>query len=90
MSTPSIIDVATDDQRIVDAVKAFGGEAMMTSPDCATGSDRCWDLYTALKQSTGREYDIIVNIQGDEPLVNADHIDRLVAALGKDPSIKIS
>lgn len=85
-----MIVVATDDQRIIDAVVAFGGEAHTTSPDCATGSDRCWDLYSNLKAKTGREYDIIVNIQGDEPLVNAEHIDRLVEALQKDPTVKIS
>ena len=61
----------------------------MTSPDCATGSDRCWDLYSSLKNK-GEQFDIIVNIQGDEPLVNPEHIDRLVAALVRDRSIKIS
>jgi kdsB: 3-deoxy-D-manno-octulosonate cytidylyltransferase len=55
--------VATDDERIRDAVRAFGGRVEMTSPDHRSGTDRCWEAYC--KQ--GREYDVVVNVQGDEP-----------------------
>ena len=57
--------VATDDERIVEAVEAFGGRAVMTSPDHKSGTDRCWEAY----QKQGEEYDVIINVQGDEPFI---------------------
>lgn len=67
--------VATDDQRIADAVTAFGGRAVMTSPDHQTGTDRIAEAVE------GIQADLIVNIQGDEPLVPSDVVDRLVTAM---------
>lgn len=67
------IIVATDDQRIFDKVKSFGGEVMMTSEDHATGTDRCAEVAEKV------EADIIVNIQGDEPLVDYHQLDQLCA-----------
>lgn len=63
--------VATDDGRIYDAVLAFGGKAVMTSPDHRSGTDRCWEAY--LKQ--GKEYDVVVNVQGDEPFIRASQLE---------------
>ena len=63
--------VATDDERIYDAVLAFGGRAEMTSPDHKSGTDRCWEAY--LKQ--GKTYDVVVNVQGDEPFVRASQLE---------------
>merc|ERR1712072_608734 len=83
--------VATDDQRIVDAVTAFGGEARMTSDQCLTGSDRCWELYSDLVAAdASRNYGIVVNIQGDEPLVDPEHIDALIDALRTSKDVKIA
>jgi 3-deoxy-manno-octulosonate cytidylyltransferase (CMP-KDO synthetase) len=73
------IIVATDDRRIADAVAAFGGEAMMTRPDHATGTDRVAEV--AAQIETAR---IIVNIQGDEPEIAGVTIDRLVSLLERD------
>ncbi len=72
------IVVATEDERIVRAVKAFGGEAMMTSPSCATGTDRVAEV------SRQHESEFVVNIQGDEPLMRPEMIDQLVAGLRND------
>lgn len=75
--------VATDDQRIYDAVKAFGGKVEMTAEDHVSGTDRCGEvalLYDA---------DIVVNIQGDEPLVDARQIDALCEVFA-DPTIGIA
>ena len=66
--------VATDDQRILDHINQLGGEALMTSADHASGSDRLGEVVRELP-----EYDYVLNIQGDEPLVEPDAIDALVA-----------
>jgi 3-deoxy-manno-octulosonate cytidylyltransferase (CMP-KDO synthetase) len=72
--------VATDDARIVRAVEEYGGRAVMTSPYCATGSDRIAEV-AAARPDVG----IIVNIQGDEPLIPPEVIDQTVEALLGDP-----
>ena len=76
--------VATDDERIVAAVRAFGGEAVMTSADHATGTDR---LAEAVRQTDAT---IVVNVQGDEPMLDPAGIDAAVAALVSDPSLPIA
>ncbi len=67
--------VATDDDRILAAARGFGAEAMMTSPDCPSGTDR------AAEVAEGIPADIVVNIQGDEPLLRGAALDALVQAL---------
>lgn len=69
--------VATDDERILNHVKSFGGDAIMTSSEIKTGTDRC---YEAIKDINS---DFVVNIQGDEPLIEADIIDKTVEGLDK-------
>ena len=66
--------VATDDERIYDTVVSFGGEAVMTSPNHKSGTDRCAEAYKKL----GCEADIIINVQGDEPFVAPEQIEALV------------
>ena len=65
--------VATDDMRIAHAVQAFGGKVCMTSPDCRSGSDRVREVAASLAA------DVYVNVQGDEPLLEASAIERLQA-----------
>ena len=77
--------VATDDQRIFDAVTRFGGEVIMTDPSHATGTDRLAEVARRLSAA-----DIIVNIQGDEPLIAPETIDAVVAPLCEDISIAMS
>jgi 3-deoxy-manno-octulosonate cytidylyltransferase (CMP-KDO synthetase) len=72
--------VATDDERIAAAVEAFGGEVVMTSEAHASGTDRLAEVARALPA------DVFVNIQGDEPLLDPQDIDRLVECLDADPS----
>ena len=57
--------VATDDERIYEAVEAFGGRVVMTSTNHKSGTDRCWEAY----QKQGEEYDVVINVQGDEPFI---------------------
>ena len=67
--------VATDDQRIYDAVQAFGGQVAMTSDQHKSGTDRC---YEALTKAEGN-FDVVINIQGDEPFVKPEQIEELKA-----------
>jgi 3-deoxy-manno-octulosonate cytidylyltransferase (CMP-KDO synthetase) len=73
--------VATDDERIFSAVKSFGGEAMMTSPQHTTGTDRIAEVAKSL------DCDIVVNVQGDEPLIRPEMIDEAIVPLVQDASI---
>jgi 3-deoxy-manno-octulosonate cytidylyltransferase (CMP-KDO synthetase) len=75
--------VATDDQRIFDHVISFGGKAEMTSNSHTSGTDRCGEV---LDRNKG--YDVVINIQGDEPLVSAEQIDELIDVF-RDPKVKI-
>jgi 3-deoxy-manno-octulosonate cytidylyltransferase (CMP-KDO synthetase) len=70
--------VATDDQRIFDVVKGFGGEVVMTSPEHESGTDRVAEVARKIKA------DIIVNVQGDEPEVHPEMVDAVAEVLRKD------
>ena len=77
--------VATDDERIASVVEAFGGRVVLTSTEHNSGTDRC---YEAL-QKVGGEYDIVINVQGDEPFIQREQIDSLVACF-EDESVDIA
>ena len=68
------IIVATDDERIYNHVIEFGGKAMMTSGKHATGTERCNEIAQNLKE----KFDVIVNIQGDEPFIDPFQIDEII------------
>ncbi|GAA3858112.1 manno-octulosonate cytidylyltransferase [Celeribacter arenosi] len=78
--------VATDDDRIKDAAEAFGAEVVMTSPDCANGTERCAEVIETL----GGGYDIVVNLQGDAPLTPAWFVEDLVSGLRNDPIAEVA
>ena len=71
--------VATEDTRILEAVEAFDGDAMLTSPDCATGTDRVAEV------ARSYECELVLNIQGDEPLMRPEMIDQLIEGMQADP-----
>src|SRR5262245_9585607 len=71
--------VATDDERIQRAVESFGGQAMMTRPDHPSGTDRVAEAARTL------DADVIVNLQGDEPLIEPETVDLLPELLAQDP-----
>lgn len=73
--------VATDDRRVLKAVEAHGGQAVLTSPAHQSGSDR------VAEAASGMDCGIVVNIQGDEPLMRGEAIDAAVEALFADPSL---
>ncbi|MBE2246824.1 MAG: 3-deoxy-manno-octulosonate cytidylyltransferase [Candidatus Competibacteraceae bacterium] len=74
--------VATDDQRIYDEVSRQGGKALLTQSNLLSGTDRCFDAYRLLTEQ-GETYDMLVNIQGDEPFINPRQIDLLVSVLAE-------
>lgn len=76
--------VATDDQRIMDAVARFGGEARMTRSDHRTGTERIAEV------AAHEQADIFVNLQGDEPLIDPVSIDIAVGALLEDSEVQVS
>lgn len=67
--------VATDDERIEKAVEAFGGKVVMTSVNHKSGTDRCYEAYC----KTGKGYDVVVNIQGDEPFIQRSQLEAVKA-----------
>jgi len=73
--------VATDDDRIVRAVESFGGEACMTRPDHATGTDRVAEVAATLSLA---DDDLVLNVQGDEPEIDPDALDRLLDRMNAD------
>ena len=77
--------VATDDARIADAVKNFGGHAILTSPDHQSGTDRCSEVLKKLN----KQVDVVINIQGDEPFIDPAQI-ALVASCFNDASVNIA
>jgi len=83
----SMVVVATDDERIAEVVRSFGGDVVMTGPDHATGTDR---LAEAASLIDINEQDIIVNIQGDQPLFPAEVVEQVARPMVEDPSLPMS
>lgn len=77
------VAVATDDDRIFKTVESFGGRAVMTSPLHKSGTDRTWEAASRFGA------DIIVNIQGDEPLIEPEVIDEAIRPMLDDPAISV-
>lgn len=80
--------VATDDMRIVQAVKQFGGQVLMTSDQHRSGTDRCGEVLTTM-ESQGQRYDIVINVQGDEPFVQEEQLQCLIDCFS-DPATQIA
>jgi 3-deoxy-manno-octulosonate cytidylyltransferase (CMP-KDO synthetase) len=83
-SAVSKVLVATDDERILEAVKDFGGTAVLTSRKHLTGTDRAAEVAAELKE------DVVVNVQGDEPLISPRAVDAAVEPLLGDASLQMS
>jgi 3-deoxy-manno-octulosonate cytidylyltransferase (CMP-KDO synthetase) len=72
-----LVYVATDDDRIYNAVIQFGGKAVMTSPNHKSGTDRCAEAAFRIETETGLPIDIVINVQGDEPFIKPEQIEML-------------
>lgn len=79
--------VATDDKRIYDIVRRFGGKAVLTSKKHKSGTDRIGEV---AKKKEFRKYDIVVNIQGDEPFIDPKNIDRAISPMFEHKDVNVS
>jgi len=70
----SHVVIATDDERIMAHAREFGGNVMMSSPQHISGTDRCAEI---IRMGTENEWDVVINIQGDEPYIQPEQIDLL-------------
>lgn len=77
--------VATDHPSIAEAVRRFGGQAVMTSPDCASGTDRIAEV-----ARSRADIDLFINVQGDEPDISAESIQKLHQMLTRGPSVSMA
>ncbi|MCF0155926.1 MAG: 3-deoxy-manno-octulosonate cytidylyltransferase [Veillonella sp.] len=82
---PATVIVATDDQRVFDRVQSFGGTVVMTSNQHPTGTDRLAEV-----ASQYEDIDVIINVQGDEPLIDADVIDQLADLFLEDDQLQMA
>lgn len=73
----SDVAVATDDQRIKSVVESFGGTVVMTSSNHHSGTERCAEAVKLISERTGTDYDVVINIQGDEPFIQPRQIELL-------------
>lgn len=81
--------VATDDNRIFEEVIRFGGDVVMTSSNHKSGTDRCFEAMKIIEKRENTQYDVIVNIQGDEPFISTEQLQELVECF-KDKSTAIA
>jgi len=87
--TTEMVWVATDDQRIYERVKEFGGRVVMTSAEHQSGTDRCAEAAEIITLETGINIDVILNIQGDEPFIRPEQI-RLLMSCFTDDTVQIA
>lgn len=89
MKALDTVYVATDDQRIYDAVKAFGGRVVMTSELHKSGTDRCAEAVLKAETEQGTRYDAVLNVQGDEPFIAPVQLEMLKSCF-YDPNTQIA
>lgn len=82
---PSRVVVAVDHLEVLQEVQSFGGEAVMTSPEAASGTDRVAEVARAIPDA-----EIFVNVQGDEPEISGAAVDQLIALIDADPSVSMA
>jgi 3-deoxy-manno-octulosonate cytidylyltransferase (CMP-KDO synthetase) len=80
--------IATDDLRIGEVVLGFGGKVIMTSSQARSGTDRCVEALEVLEKQ-GKSYDVVINVQGDEPYIHPEQID-LAASCFMNPEVEIA
>lgn len=82
--------VATDDERIIEAVHSFGGKAVMTATTHRSGTDRCAEAAAKVSRETGIHFDVVINVQGDEPFIHPSQITTLQQPFTEHPETEIA
>lgn len=82
--------VATDDERIAQAVRGFGGEVILTCAAHRSGTDRCAEALDKAEARTGTEFDVVINIQGDEPFIAPGQLRLIRSCFEADPQTQIA
>lgn len=82
--------VATDDERIKSHVLSFGGDVVMTSAKHKTGTNRCLEALEILELKNGFKPDVLINIQGDEPLLHPDQIKNIISCFKNDSTVELA
>lgn len=82
--------IATDDERIKDHVNSFHGNVVMTSENHKTGTNRCLEALEIVKHKKGFDPDVVINIQGDEPLLHPDQINKIVSCFKDDSKVELA
>ncbi len=81
--------IATDDYRIENEIKSFNGNYVMTSEHHQSGTDRCAEALTLYEKQTNKEFYAVINVQGDEPFVAAEHLNKIIELI-KNPEFQIA
>ncbi|GHT72471.1 3-deoxy-manno-octulosonate cytidylyltransferase [Bacteroidia bacterium] len=81
--------VATDDERIANAVAQFGGQYVMTKASHQSGTDRCAEAIVKIEQQVQQTFDVVVNVQGDEPLIDISQLEQIKACFDA-PEVQIA
>ena len=92
VSQSSLLDavvVATCDNEIIDYIESIGGQAVLTSNTHERASDRCAEALLKIESKNNEKYDIVVMVQGDEPMIHPDMIDEALSPMIKDIEIKV-
>lgn len=81
--------VATDDVRIQREVDGFGGRVVMTSASCASGTERCSQALERIEAAAGAAFDVVINVQGDEPVLDPEMVEKLMGCF-REPDTEIA
>lgn len=84
-----LVYVATDDERIAEAVRTFGGKVVITAAEHENGTSRCLEAMEKLQRSEGHSFDVVVNIQGDEPMLESSLLQSLTNCF-EDPTVEMA
>jgi 3-deoxy-manno-octulosonate cytidylyltransferase (CMP-KDO synthetase) len=88
-SVMETVYIATDDPKIIEAIDDFEGKSVITSPEHNSGTNRCLEAFDKVRKIEEEEYDVIINIQGDEPMLHTEHLTLLMDCFD-DPDTKIA
>jgi len=85
-----IVVIATDDKRIFKKVTSFNGMVIMTSNAHTNGTERCYEALQIMEEKTHQKFDYVINVQGDEPFIQPQQIEKLINLITRNKSFRIA